>query len=90
LRSKWAVGPVAAGRKHVIYGTDTKPDPNTYWVVTGKLLAGEYPGDRDPEEAGSRLRRFLAAGVCHFIDLTEAGELTPYDLLTEEAGSRTT
>jgi Cyclin-dependent kinase inhibitor 3 (CDKN3) len=71
-------------------GQDTKPDPNTYWVIPGKLLAGEYPGDRDSEEARRRLRRFLAAGVRHFIDLTEAGELTPYaELLTEEAGSRT-
>ena len=68
-----------------------KPDPNTYWVVPGKLLAGEYPGARDPEEARGRLRRFLAAGVRHFIDLTEVGELTPRaELLTEEAGSRTT
>jgi protein-tyrosine phosphatase len=67
-----------------------KPDPNTYWVIPGKLLAGEYPGARDPEEARSRLRKFLAAGVRHFIDLTEAGELEPYaELLTEEAGSRT-
>ncbi|MFY9984165.1 MAG: hypothetical protein WAK31_05375 [Chthoniobacterales bacterium] len=72
-------------------GQDTRPDPNTYWVVPGKLLAREYPGARDLEEARSRLRRFLAAGVRHFIDLTEVGELTPYaELLTEEAGSRTT
>jgi hypothetical protein len=69
-------------------GQDTKPDPNTYWVVPGKLLAGEYPGARDAEEARRRLRSFLAAGVRHFIDLTEVGELEPYDeLLTEEAGS---
>src|SRR5260221_5217925 len=69
-------------------GPDTKPDPNTYWVVPGKLLAGEYPGALDSEEARRRLRRFLAAGVRHFIDLTEVGELEPYDeLLTEEAGS---
>ena len=68
-----------------------KPDPNTYWVVPGKLLAGEYPGARDPEEARSRLRKFLAAGVRHFIDLTEVGELEPYaDLLAEEAGSGAT
>jgi hypothetical protein len=69
-----------------------KPDPNTYWVVPGKLLAGEYPGARDPEEARSRLRKFLAAGVRHFIDLTMVGELEPYDeLLTrEEAGSGAT
>ena len=43
-----------------------KPDPNTYWVVPGKLLAGEYPGARDSEEAGSRLRKFLAAGSPSF------------------------
>ena len=55
-----------------------KPDPNTYWVIPGKLLAGEYPGARNPEEARSRLRKFLAAGIRHFIDLTEVGELTPY------------
>jgi ADP-ribosyl-[dinitrogen reductase] hydrolase len=68
-----------------------KPDHNTYWVIPGKLLAGEYPGARDPEEARSRLRRFIAAGVRHFIDLTEADELTPYaELLTEEASSRAT
>jgi hypothetical protein len=67
-----------------------KPDPNTYWVVPGKLLAGEYPGARDSEEAGSRLRKFLAAGVRHFIDRTEVGELTPYaELLAEEVGSGT-
>src|ERR1700740_1726835 len=67
-----------------------KPDLNTYWVVPGKLLAGEYPGARDSEEARRRLRSFLAAGVRHFIDLTEAGELEPYaELLTEEAGSGT-
>jgi hypothetical protein len=67
-----------------------KPDPNTYWVVPGELLAGEYPGAPDSEGARRRLRRFLQAGVRHFIDLTEVGELTPYaELLTEEAGSRT-
>jgi atypical dual specificity phosphatase len=54
-----------------------KPDPNTYWVVPDQFLAGEYPGARDPEEARRRLRRFLQAGVRHFIDLTEAGELEP-------------
>jgi protein-tyrosine phosphatase len=67
-----------------------KPDPNTYWVIPGKLLAGEYPGARDSEEARRRLRRFLQSGVRHFIDLTEVGELEPYaGLLKEEAGTGT-
>jgi hypothetical protein len=43
-----------------------KPDPNTYWVVPGKLLAGEYPGAQDPEGARRLLRRFLQAGVRSF------------------------
>jgi hypothetical protein len=67
-----------------------KPDPNTYWVVPGKLLGGEYPGAEDPAEARVRLRKFLDAGVRHFIDLTEAGELEPYaKLLADESGSGT-
>ena len=67
-----------------------KPDPNTYWVVPGKLLAGEYPGARDSAEACRHLKRFLDAGVRHFIDLTEAGELEPYaGFLTGESGVKT-
>jgi protein-tyrosine phosphatase len=65
-----------------------RPDPNTYWVVPSKLLAGEYPGALDLEEARKKLRQFLDAGVRHFIDLTQVGELKPYAaLLVEEAGS---
>jgi hypothetical protein len=56
--------------------------------MPGKLLAGEYPGAREPGEARKKLRRFLDAGVRYFIDLTEVGELEPYaELLTKEAGS---
>jgi polymorphic toxin system DSP-PTPase phosphatase-like protein len=66
----------------------SKPDPNTYWVLLGKLLAGEYPGAFDSAEARRKLKRFLDAGIRHFIDLTEVGELKPYaELLAEEAGS---
>ena len=43
-----------------------KPDPNTYWVVPGKLLAGEYPGAIDLEEAREKLRQFLDAGGTSF------------------------
>ena len=55
-------------------------------MIPGKLLAGEYPGALDPDEARARLRRFLAAGVTFFLDLTEKGELEPYvTTLQEEA-----
>ncbi len=61
-----------------------KPLPNSYWVVPGRLLAGEYPGSRSALEASNRLQGLLSAGLNAFIDLTEAHELPPYrDLLAE-------
>ena len=67
----------------------TKPDPNTYWVLPGKLLAGEYPGHPSLAQAKLKLRGFLDAGIRHFVDLTEADEpLESYEaLLMAEAQS---
>ncbi len=66
------------------------PTPDSYWVVPGRLLAGEYPGAKAEAEARPKLRRFLDTGVTFFLDLTEAGEpLSPYaPLLQEEAAGR--
>lgn len=61
------------------------PIPHCYWVVPGKLLAGEYP--RTPYEQSSRekLKQLTDAGVTAFIDLTEADEfLEPYDHLLDK------
>ena len=55
------------------------PLPNCYWVIPGRLLAGEYPGGDTPEETRERLDKFLEAGVGCFIDLTQPDELEPYD-----------
>ena len=55
------------------------PLPNTYWVVPGRLLAGEYPGGQSVEETRQRLAKLLAAGIRCFIDLTQPDELEPYD-----------
>ena len=52
--------------------------PNTYWVVPGRILAGEYPGGADPAETRLRLDKLREAGVDRCIDLTEEGELPPY------------
>lgn len=66
--------------------TASLPIPDSYWVVPGKLMAGEYPGSAHEEDARSKVRKFLAAGVTYFLDLTEEHELEPYDwLLAEEA-----
>ena len=54
------------------------PFSNCYWVLPGKLLAGEYPGGRTPEATRARLAGLLRAGVRCFVDLTEPGEAVPY------------
>jgi hypothetical protein len=55
------------------------PVPRSYWVRPGALLAGEYPRS-EPEPYGeTRFERYRAAGVTAFFDLTEAGEVVPYD-----------
>jgi hypothetical protein len=32
------------------------PFPHSYWVIPGKLLAGYYPGSKDPKEATTNTR----------------------------------
>ena len=60
-----------------------QPNPtplrNSYWVVPGKVLAGEHPGGTTIEATRERLQRLAAAGVECFMDLTEPSELKPYD-----------
>jgi len=61
---------------------------DSYWVIPGRLLAGEYPGALDEQEARERLRWLLEQGVSAWVDLTEDGVegLPPYaELLAEEA-----
>ena len=64
----------------------TRPDPNTYWVIPGRFLAGEYPGARDKAEAKTKIAAFLKAGITTFIDLTEAHELAAYHPLLPATG----
>lgn len=66
------------------------PIADSYWVIPGLLLAGEYPGAKTKEEARQKLRSFLNVGVSFFLDLTEEDErLEPYaPLLLEEAEKR--
>ena len=57
---------------------------NSYWIIPGRLAAGEYPGAVEPGDAARKLRTLLAEGISHFIDLTERGELVPYQEIAEE------
>jgi len=58
-----------------------RPLPNTYWVVDGRFLAGEFPGGVTEGESRKRLARLLDAGIDSFIDLTEPHERDPYRAL---------
>jgi hypothetical protein len=66
-----------------------RPHDNTYWVEPGRLLAGEYPGASNGDAASAKLRQYLDAGVDYFVDLTEDGELEPYEARLHEADRRT-
>ena len=55
------------------------PIRNSYWVIPGQLLAGEYPGGSSPDQTRERLKQLLAAGIECFVDLTHPGELDRYD-----------
>jgi ADP-ribosyl-[dinitrogen reductase] hydrolase len=61
------------------------PLPNCYWVIRGRLLAGEYPGGQTPVETRERVDKLLNSGVTCFIDLTQPDELEPYDHLLPAA-----
>ena len=61
------------------------PLPNSYWVIPGLLLAGEYPGGQSPAETRERLEKLLAAGVKCFVDLTQPDELEPYEFALPDA-----
>ena len=63
------------------------PIPESYWVVSGKLLAGEYPGSIIDSEAPGKVQSFVEMGITLFIDLTETRELKPYaHLLPDTVG----
>ena len=55
-----------------------RPLPNTYWVIPGRMLAGEYPGGTDFTDSRARLARVRDAGIDSFVDLTVEGELPAY------------
>jgi hypothetical protein len=60
-------------------GTEAdRPLPNTYWVIPGRLLAGEHPAGVDATASRARLARLHAAGIDTFVDLTEKGEMPAY------------
>ncbi len=54
------------------------PIPDSYWLIPGALLAGEYPGTYVEADTREKLAKFLSTGIRTFIDLTEERELSGY------------
>lgn len=61
-----------------------RPFPKSYWVEPGRLLAGEYPASYDAEASRLKLRALLDCGIDTLVDLTEPGELEPYEEILSE------
>lgn len=67
---------------------DTLPRPhsNCYWLLPGRIVAGEYPRAFDERSSRTKLAAIMAVGVRRFVDLTQEDELPAYDrLLHSEA-----
>jgi Polymorphic toxin system, DSP-PTPase phosphatase len=66
---------------------NTKPIPESFWVLPGRFLAGGYPVlPQDERGTHQRLCAFIRDGFDTFIDLTCAGERPTYlPTLQEEA-----
>jgi predicted protein tyrosine phosphatase len=57
------------------------PFPCSYWVLPGRLLAGEYAGSIGASKAIKRLPALIHAGIRVWIDLTEPDERPEYSEL---------
>ena len=58
---------------------NARPHDNCYWVIPGRLMAGEYPIVIREEDGLRKLSAIVAAGISHFIDLTQTRDpLDPY------------
>jgi ADP-ribosylglycohydrolase len=74
-RSKGRAPPKGTGSEKKANGP---PLPNSYWVLPGQLLAGEYPAAVDLAAARERIGSLLRAGIDCFINLTMPDEVAPY------------
>jgi protein-tyrosine phosphatase len=51
------------------------------YLVTQRILAGKYPGAKRETDAKLKVTALWDRGVRTFVDLTQEGELTPYEHL---------
>lgn len=58
-----------------------RPHGNTYWLLAGRVLAGEHPDPGHPDALALRLQAFQAVKVTCFIDLTGSESRDAYQPL---------
>jgi len=62
-----------------------RPILESYWVVPGRILAGEYPATSySPERARQRIAALLQDGFNSFVDLTSPAEIVSYEPLLQQ------
>lgn len=63
------------------------PFQNSYWVIPGKILAGEYPDEYDEHGTHRKVAGMLQLGIQVFIDLTNPRDIqeTYHRILRDEA-----
>jgi hypothetical protein len=54
------------------------PFPDSYWVIPGKLLAGEYPYAKYEMDGTQKLTSLLRTGIRAIADLTMPGDARSY------------
>lgn len=66
---------------------DDRPAYFCYRIGEARMWGAEYPGDSIESLAKEKLNHAIRFGITHFIDLTQEGELHPYQHLLPEDGS---
>lgn len=59
------------------------PIPDSYWIISGRLLAGRHPSLNTEGTTRQSLQSLLKAQITVFIDLTEATKFTSYERLAQ-------
>lgn len=67
-----------------------RPFGDTYWLLPGRMLAGEHPGRPGSAAVRARIDALLDAAIVRFVDLTSAQDHVPdyADLLHAHAKAR--
>lgn len=66
-------------------GAECAPVRPATWIEDGRLAAGRHPCGLDAVDAADEMRRLHELGVTLLVDLTEDGELEPYEHLAAPA-----